>query len=81
MQNQPLADWRLSQMSFDDFLNMLRGLAPQQAVHISYNLFADWFPPGVEDDNGLIAARLVALENDCVIDNHPELSEVLFVKN
>jgi hypothetical protein len=68
-------------MSFDDFLNMLSKLSSHHAVHVAYDLFANWFPPGVEDDDALVAARLVALENDCVIDDHPELSEVLFVKN
>jgi hypothetical protein len=60
--------------------DMLRHVAPGQAFHVPYEVFADLFPPGLPDDGAKEAARRWAQAKGLEIENRPDRAEVLFVR-
>ena len=67
-------------MDKSDFKQTLIDLVPGQCAAVPYEIFADLFPPGVEDDGAKQMAYTFAIAHGCVIDHQPHKREVLFVK-
>ena len=58
----------------------LHNLSAGQAVHVSYDLFSELFPPGEPDGEARQRALRLAMANDCYIENRTQKQEILFVK-
>lgn len=67
-------------MDKTDFKKTLIELEPGQCAVVPYEIFADFFPPGVEDDTAKASSYTFAMAHGCVIDHQPHKREVVFVK-
>jgi hypothetical protein len=63
-----------------ELAEMLTDMPAGEAFHLPYDAFADLFPPGEPDEGARTRAVEFAKLTDCLIENRPESSEVLFVK-
>ena len=67
-------------MTLHELKATLHNLPAGQAVHVSYDLFSELFPPGEPDSEARQRALQLAMANDCFIENRTQKHEILFVK-
>jgi hypothetical protein len=67
-------------MTLEEFKTTLAALEVGKAAHVPYEIFADLFPPGGEDDDAKDRAYKLAKECGCIIEHRARSREVLFVR-
>jgi hypothetical protein len=68
-------------MTLDELTRILTNLAPGKEAAVSYDLYADLFPPGEPDQNAREACYRFAKSVGCSIRNRAEEQTVWFVKD